>query len=316
MKISKEVRIGILVTLAILIFFIGFNFLKNASFFSKENEYYCYYTNVDGLLNSANVQVSGLNVGHVTAMELIPGKGVKVTITIGKKIHLPVGTVASLKSIDLLGTKAIMLDLGQENATLPNKSELISNREGGLVDNVSAELTPRLQELKGTIVAFDTALAGVNALVGSQNQREISEALHSINNAAKSMEQLTASLNRESVEVSAVLHNARSITANLESQNDTIKHILANASKITRQLGNAPIQQTVTELQSAVSQMKDIMGKINRKEGTLGLLVNDREAYDNLNHALNSLNALMKDINAHPSRYINVTVFGSGKKKN
>src|ERR1700721_3609641 len=99
MKISKEVRIGILVSLSILIFFVGFNFLKNASFFSSDKEYYCFYRNVSGLQNSAVVQIRGLNVGHVSGLELIDGKGVKVTIIVGKKVEIPVGTIAKLQSV-------------------------------------------------------------------------------------------------------------------------------------------------------------------------------------------------------------------------
>ena len=48
---------------------------------------------------------------------------------------------------------------------------------------------------------------------------------------------------------------------------------------------------------------------------SLGLLLNDKSLHTNLNKSLKSLDSLMSDIKAHPSRYINVTVFGSGGKK-
>jgi phospholipid/cholesterol/gamma-HCH transport system substrate-binding protein len=315
MKISKEVRIGLLVSAAILIFFIGFNFLKNSGLFSGNKEYYCYYQNVDGLQNSATVQVNGLNVGHVSKMELAPGRGVKVTITVTKDVSIPDSTIANLDAGELLGAKTIQLIPGPGPGELPSGSELMTSQEGGMVDKVTSELTPRLRELKGTIGKIDTTISDVNSIVGAQNQQQIAEALHSINTSAKNIEQLTALLNKESVEITSILRNANEITGNLARQSDTIRSILANANKLVRNLSNAPIEQTVTELRSTIAKVNDIAARINKNEGSLGMLINDKTLHTNLNRSLKSLDSLMSDIKAHPNRYINVTVFGSGKKK-
>lgn len=307
MKISKEVRVGLLVTISILIFFIGFQFLKNSGFFSGDNQYYCYYERVDGLQNSANVSINGLNVGHVTKMELAQGRGVKVTIVVKKEIAIPEGTVAGIAS-ELLGANSIKLVPGPGPGSIPDKGEIKTHNEGGVVANVT-------NELKNTIGKIDTTLGSVNSIVGAQNQVQIAQALESINRSAKNIEALTAMLNKESVEITAILHNAREITGNLAKQSDTIKHILANANKLVRNLSNAPIDQTVTELRSTIAKLGNIVERINKSEGSLGLLVNDKAVYNNLNKSLKSLDSLMGDIKAHPSRYINVTVFGSGSKK-
>ena len=110
-----------------------------------------------------------------------------------------------------------------------------------------------------------------------------------------------------------IIHNANSITGNLAKNNDTIQHILANASNITKQLANAPIQKTITDLQKSVAELHGVMDKINNNQGSLGMLINNKDVYNNLNSSLKSLNDLMADIKAHPSHYINVTVFGSKK---
>src|SRR6185503_18952075 len=114
-----------------------------------------FYGNVDGLQNSATVQIRGLNSGHVSRMELIDGTGVKVVIVMNKGVELPQGTVANLASLDLLGTKTIKLELGKGPGMLSNKPTIPTGIEGGIVDNVSEELTPRLRELRATIIALD-----------------------------------------------------------------------------------------------------------------------------------------------------------------
>jgi len=302
------------VTVALVVFFIGFYFLKGASLFSNDKKYYCIYANVEGLQLSANVQVRGLNVGRVSHMELLDNKGVKVTLSVYKSVEIPEGTTAALASPDLLGSKIISLDLGPGPAMMSEGSTLTGTMEKGVVDNVSAELTPRLKELQITILGLDTALAGINAIVGPQNQQAIAGAIRSIQTTADNLSQLSGALGKESGEITSVIHNANSITGNLAKNNEAIQQILTNVNNLSGLLANAPIQKTVAELQTTISEFKGIASKINNNQGSLGLLINDKDLYNNLNTSLQSLNTLMGDIKAHPTRYVNVTIFG--KKKN
>ena len=314
MSLSKEVRIGLLVTVSLIIFFIGFYFLKGASLFSNDRQYYCIYTNVEGLQLSANVQVRGLNIGRVSHMQLLDNKGVKVTISIYKSVEIPTGTVAALESPDLLGSKIITLNLGSGPGLLEDGATLNVSSEGGIVESVSGELTPRLRELKATIIGLDSALAGINAIVGPGNQAAIAGAIRSIQTTADNLAQVSGGLGKESGEITSIIHNANSITGNLAKNNDTIQHILTNVNTLSRQLANAPIEKSVAELQSTITEFKGIADKINNNQGSLGMLINNKDVYNNLNGSLQSLNSLMSDIKAHPTRYINVTIFG--KKKN
>ncbi len=310
MHLSKEIKIGLLVAATLVIFFPGFYFLKGANVFSNDREYYCYYPNVEGLQNSANVQIDGLNVGHVARISLAGSHGVKVIIAIDKTIPIPVGSVANLASFDLLGTKLIKLELGKGPGILKKGEQLQTAVEGGVMDNVSAELTPRLRELKSTIIALDTALAGINDVVGDENQKELSAAIRNINATSQNLVTLTSAISKESGTITSIIHNANSVTGNLAKENDTVKQILSNVNSATRQLANAPIQKTLADLQKTSSELQAIINKINTNQGSLGMLINDKDVYNNLNNSLHSMSSLMEDIQAHPKKYINVTVFG------
>ncbi len=314
MTISKEVRIGLLVAIAGVIFFAGFSFLKGSDVFSSESEFYCYYPTVDGLQKSSIVQVKGINIGQVADMELAGEKGVKVILSIHNSVKIPEGTIANLASSDLLGTKVIRLDMGKGPATMPAKSVLESKKDGSMVDKLSGELTPRLEELKGTIIAFNQALNNVNALVGDENQKAITGAIQSLKATSDNLAHLSAAIDKESGQISSILRNANSVTANLAKSNDTVQRILSNTSRITGQLANAPIQKTLADLQKTTAQLQSIMDKINNNQGSLGMFINNKDAYNNLNNSLKSITNLTDDLKARPSRYINVSVFG-GKKK-
>jgi len=313
MSVSKEVRIGLLATISLIILFTGYYFLKGANLFSSDKQYYCYYSNVDGLQNSANVTIRGLIVGHVSGLKLDDDKGVRVVITLSKSTEVPIGTIASLASFDLLGTKMIRLDLGKGPGKVPPGDTLPTAREAGIIDNVSESLTPRLQELKVTIASFNSALNGINTLVGPDNQKAIAAAISSIQVAANNLSELSGSLSSESSEIKGIIHNTNNITANLAKENDTVQRILSNVNTISGKLAAAPITQTISDLQSTISQLKGIADKINNNQGSLGMLINDKSVYNNLNSSLQSLNSLMEDLKAHPKRYINVSVFGKKK---
>ncbi|GAA4463430.1 MlaD family protein [Nemorincola caseinilytica] len=314
MTISKEVRIGVLVAASIVIFFAGFYFLKGSDVFSSDKEYYCYFNTASGLAEASTVEIKGLSVGKVTKMELAGAKGVKVTLSVHNDVTLPKGTVANLTSSGLLSGKVISLDLGSgpgeeaEGATLP------STKGADVMDQVSGELTPRLEELKETIASFNVTLARVNAMLNEENKEAIASTLRSLKTTSENLAHMSATFDKESAQITGIIRNANSITGSLAKSNDTIQRIISNTNRITSQLANAPLQKTIADLEKTAVELQAIMKKVNNGEGSLGLLVNDKELYKNLNGSLKSITNLTDDLKARPGRYINISVFG-GKKK-
>jgi len=314
MKFSKEARIGLLVASAILIFFAGFYFLKGANIFSGENEYFVYYDNVQGLQPSSPVQVKGMSVGRVSAITLNGAGRVKVTIAVTKKYKIPQGSIASLTSVDLLGTKAISLKLANNPAIAADESTLQSNIEGGIIDALSVEITPLLRDMRHAVGTLDSVLLSVNGVLDAHSKENLRNSIANLDATMSNFSQLSARLNAESDQLQGVIRNANSITTNLADNNERITRIINNAATVTDQLSEAQIDKTMKEFQTAANNLTLVLNKVNSKEGSLGLLVNDPHMYNNLNASLNTLNSLMGDIQAHPTRYINLTIFGRKKQ--
>ncbi len=314
MRFSKEARIGLLVSIALLTFFAGFYFLKGANLFSGENEYYAYYDDVLGLQPSSAVQIKGLSVGRVSAIELTDSGRVKVTMAVSKKVLLPQGSSANLASADLLGTKVIALTLGTGTQALPDESTLPGGIEGGLLDNLSSEISPLIQDVRKVVSTLDTVLMGVHEMMGPDTRAKLSSSVASLDATMSNLSALSGKLNRESENMASIIRNTNSITENLANNNAQISNIIRNTDSISNQLASAPIQQAFQDLQSTTHEIQGIINKINSNQGSLGMLVNDKELYNNLSTSLKTLDALMADINKHPSRYINVTIFGRKNK--
>jgi phospholipid/cholesterol/gamma-HCH transport system substrate-binding protein len=106
-----------------------------------------------------------------------------------------------------------------------------------------------------------------------------------------------------------------SFTNNLAGNNQRITGTLDNLEKTTNKLANAKIDETLQSAQEAMNSLKNAINKINNTNGTVGLLLNDKKLYQNLESTSRSLNILLDDFRLHPKRYVHVSVFG-GKDKN
>ena len=222
--------------------------------------------------------------------------------------------MAKLTATDLLGSKAISLELTNSQAIVKDEDTLSSAVQGGIIDAISVEITPLIKDMRHAVGSLDTVLSTVNGVLDVQARENLKQTLANLDATMANFSQLSHRLNAESGELAHVIRNANSITTNLASNNERITRIINNAALTTDQLSKAPIEQTMKDLQNTIQQLQGVVNKVNSKDGSLGMLVNDDGLYNSLNSSLGTLNSLMADIQAHPTRYINVTIFGRKKQ--
>ena len=71
----------------------------------------------------------------------------------------------------------------------------------------------------------------------------------------------------------------------------------------------AALESTSRTLDEAALSLREVLGRMERGEGTLGRLSTDESLYANLNAAAESLNALLVDLQANPRKYISISIF-------
>ncbi len=315
-KISKEVRIGALAIVCIVIFILGFNYLKGNDIFSKEHQVYAVYNNVDGLLPANAVQLNGLAVGKVQSIKVMNESGslMLVTMSIDKRLNIPSDSRAIITSPGLLGDKVVKLVFGQSAQYVKDGDTINSLMLKDLMGSIQDSLLPIVPGVKSTLASLDTTVKGLSNMVDAEAQQNLKETLRNLNETVKSLNTLSNALAKQSTAVAGIVQNVNGFTTNLNKNNENISGILTNTNQLTEQLSQAKIAETMQSLQSSVNELHGIMSKINNSEGSLGLMVNDKQLYNNLQSSLSSLDVLMGDIKAHPSRYINITVFGRKPK--
>lgn len=315
MKIANETKVGILAAFSIALLIIGYNFLKGNSIFSTETVLYAKYSKVDGLAVSKPVLINGFQIGRVDKLILQPDGTILATLKIKGKYDIPKNSIAKLESTDLLGSKAIVMALGNGSNFAQDGDTLNANVEKNLMEAVE----PVQKKAELIIGKMDSILTSVNTILNPNFQKNVDKSFNSIAATLASLEgtskKVDGLVGTEGKRIAAILSNAESISLNLKNNNEKINAILNNINTITDQVAAANFKQTLDNANKAVSDLQGIVTKVNNGEGTLGLLVNDTKMYDNLNNASKNLDNLIIDLKENPKRYVHFSVFGGGGKK-
>ncbi len=310
MKFTKEAKVGLLGVVTLTIFYLGFNFLKGLDLFSRNNEYYTYYADVQGLQVSNPVTYNGVTVGRVMKIEPQQAENrVKVMILVSNEIILTENTTAVLADVSLLGSKAISLVVNQGNP-ISEKVELKGELQKGMLDSATEQLSP-------TLARVDSVLINLNEVV-----KQFDDTGNAMKILMASATQTTNGVNgiaaRNSKSLSEITANAVILTANLNKLtadlDRQIKPILAKTNTFTDSLNALQLGKTVNTLNSSVASLQTILREINQGQGTLGKLTQDEALYKNLTATAADMDALLSDLKANPKRYVHFSVFGRKDK--
>ncbi len=296
--LRKEVIIGLIVIVAMLILFFGINFLKGVNLFKASNYYYAVYGNVEGLAQSAPLTINGFKVGIVRDIKYDysnPGH-VIVEMSVDKSLRVPVGSEAVLAS-DLLGTASIALKLVPAGAGFHNVGDtLVSKVNAGMMANISDNLMPAVNAM---IPKLDSLFTSLNAIAANP-------ALHqSINR----LDDITAELNGTLRALRAATASLGPITTDIKSITGNVDTMTGDLAVVSGRLREAPIDSIAVDLSATMANLKQLTESLNNPDGSVGKLTSDPALYDNLNATITSLDSLFVDIKRNPKRYISIKVF-------
>jgi len=312
MKISNETKVGALTAVAITVLILGFNFLKGRNITERNDELYAVFKSVKGVGPANPVLINGLQVGKVAALKEKDKNlsGVIVTISLTKEINIPDNSVASISS-DLLGSTSVEIILGNSPNFIKSGGTLQTVTAPGLLGEVKGALSPAIDNLNKTLASLDIFIQKLNTIVDPNTKNNIQGIIANLTRTSKSLENL---LNNQSGALAKTLGNLENFSGNLAKNNGKIDSTLTNLERTTNKLSNAGIDEAINEMKSTLKNLDRAIAKVDSKEGTLGMLLNDRKLYDELHQTSRSLTTLLDDFRTHPKRYVNISVFGRKDK--
>lgn len=280
MKHSREIKVGILAILCAVILYFGLNFLKGINIFSSTASYVGKYENINGLTEQAPVYIKGYQVGLVERIQydFTKNPAFVVSVSIDKNIQLPVGTEMALRADGLLGGMAIEM-------VLPTTATIGLCQKG---DTLKSVVVPGLFESleHGVLAKLDSVLGETTTLMATLNN-ELSEG--SLHQTLQNVEQISYDLRVSGNDLRKLTHNQLpGIIAKVDS---TVTSISALANEV-EQVNIAGLVDSINTVVGGVNQA------IQSHEGTLGLLLNDKALYDNLNTTLINLDNVVLGVDS------------------
>ncbi len=320
MKISNETKIGIMAVIGVAMLILGFRYLKGSGIFKKDRRIYAVYSDVQGLKESNPVVINGLQIGRIA--NLNGGKDMKrivVTVSLTKDVNIPSNSLAVINP-NLLGSPTMEIQLGDANTFLKNGDTLLTTLSGGAFDEAMKVINPVLYEVKNAVKSLDSVLTTITTVFDVRTKDNIQSILANVNSATASFAVTSKSLQQlvdvQNGALAQSLENMKTFTSNLNENNNQLDSIIKNTQVFSNKLSRMDFQRTLDTLQVAVNNFKAGSAKINSKEGSLGLLLNDKALYNNLQSTTDKINILLDDIRVHPKRYVNFSVFGKKDKGN
>lgn len=315
MKIRREYKIGLTGIVTILVLYFGIMFLKGQDIFNAETSYYAVFDDVSGLYKSNYIYLNGMKVGYIKGIKNLDPKGSKfiVWIAVDSQIEIPRDSKIMIFSSDLLGSKALKINMGISHDTFHSKDTIQSAIENGMMDQLSDNLVPIVVKLNSVITNLDTVVKGVNKVLDQKGQQDIKESLENIKNLTQHIENISIKvdglMDKEKNKIDAIMTNVESITRNFEENNDKLTNAINNFSNISDTLAKANLGETIRETNKSLTSLSKVMHTIEKGEGNAGLLLKDDKLYRNLENSTKKLDALIEDIKANPKRYLKVSVF-------
>ena len=294
---TKEAKIGLVSIVSLALLYLGINYLKGVNLFKPVNHYYVAFSNVKGVTVSSPVFVEGFKVGLVREISYdydITGK-ISVLVSLEDKMRINKGSYITVVN-SFLGGAELHIHLNTFVDDYFHSGDTIEGRmETDMMTSVQENLLPGIEQM---MPKLDSILGGLQTLVNhpalTQSLAHVEQTTASLEHSSRRLDQLLAK------DVPVIVENLKGITANFES--------------VSGQLKELDLAGTMRTVNATLANLKLTTDKLNSADNSLGLLLNDRQLYDNLNGTMENASLLLLDLREHPKRYVHFSLFGSKQK--
>lgn len=306
MKISKEIKTGVLALGSIALLIFGYSFLSGSNLFKNSREFYVKYENVEGLAMTAPVTINGLTVGKVENITFADEPGwLVVKFRIDSDIEFSKTSIAQIYSAGLIGGKSLAVFPDYRSGDIAKSGDTLKGiSEDGMMAAVTKALGPLERKVNNTLATVDTLLFNVNDIIDNETRNNLREAIKNLNITLNSFSDVSENLN-------LILSQN---TDNLNSTFTNLDRTAGNLAQLTDSLAQLETGKLVANLQDVVTRMDNIMIDIDEGNGTVGKFLKDENLYDNLEGASKELEQLLEDLKLNPKRYVHFSLFGKRQK--
>ena len=309
MKITREVKTGIVAVSIIALFIWGYNFMKGLNLFDGPSKtYITEYNNVQGLNTASVVTINGVEVGKVVNIMFNkqPEKRGQLIVEFSVETDFEFSklSIAKIYSASLMGGKSLAVVPSYEGEIAKPGDFLQGEIESDIFSSVTEKLNPLQAKVENVIVSADSLMVGLNDIIDVKTRTNLKSSIAQLNSTILNFKNVSESVDRlikdNEKKLGNTLANAELMTNNLAKLSDT--------------LVNANLGLTVKNLETTVHNLNKILASVEAGDGTLGKLLNDEGLYNNLTNSSKELEELLREMKLNPKRFVHFSLFGKKDK--
>lgn len=296
--------VGLVVILALIILVFGVFFLNEKDPRETYNTFYLRFTQVSTLVLDDPVKVNGVRLGKVESIEL-SGHRVVVTIRLRTDVKIPKDSEIRVQNIGIMGERQIGMILGDENSYFTPGDTINGQFDAGIAEAIGLAG----EVCDSTKVLLESIKNALNSTIVNPEFQDRFKTL--LVKAEKLEDRLMLMLNTTDPQLKKSLDGLNQVTVKVNDLIDGVKapidNVFASTDKI---MGNA--NNLIGELEGVTKHLDELIGKVQTKleskDNTAGILLNDRALHDDLVKTVHSADSLFRII-LQDGLDVNVDIF-------
>ena len=303
MKLSNEIKTGVLVLTGIILFIIGFSYLKSNDVFIKDRVFYAVYEDVEGVSKGTPVTISGFNVGSVQDIKFFNNSSrLLLKFRVENDFNFSNQSTAQIYETGLIGGKALAVIPKYGNEIAKSGDTLNSSIAPGLTELVNDKLSPLQEKIESMVVSADSVLISLNSVLNTQAK-----------------DQIQSTITNFSSTVTDLKNSAGTLDEMISMNKNKINNIITNVNKSSNELSDlsnsfSDLTVIIENLSESSNSIENIVNEISSGNGSLGNLIYDDNLIKSLNAASSNINLLIEDLRLNPKRYVHFSLFGKKNK--
>lgn len=290
--ISRNALIGLTFLASLVMIYFGINFLKGVNVLKQQKHYYALFDDVTSLLLSSPVYVKGYQVGLISTINMAATDPMQFAVAINLEEEFPIPDDSYLEyGTDLFGASMATLVLGSSHTHMQPGDTISGHKVTGLMDG-AAKLMPRADSL---FLRVDSLLLSLQRIAAHPSWEQ---SIDGIGSTINQLSQTSQSLNRMVV----------ALEGDLPEISNNLRAVSGDLSKVSNELSAMDLSRTYAGIDETVNNLKLVSARINSKDNSLGLLMNDTRLHDSLTVTIETATKLLEDIRLNPGRYLSVKV--------
>jgi phospholipid/cholesterol/gamma-HCH transport system substrate-binding protein len=305
-RISREIKTAVIGIGGILLFILGYSYLKSSSLFENNKTLYVVYSHVGGLQPGTAVSINGFTVGKVNSVGFHDASGnLLVTFSVDDSFEFSKNSTAELYDTGIIGGKGIQILPAFDQGPIAKAGDtLVSSIKPGVTELVQQQLSPLQNKVENVISHADSLLVNINTVMDGRTKKDLKQSIERLHQLIANTEKTTEVLSE------LIVTNKTALEGSIQN----VHRITEDLAMLTDSISQMGLTTTFQKLSNTAASLDQIIAGIQAGEGSLGKLTKDAEMYEYLTKTSRELSLLLQDLRLNPKRYINVSVFGKKSK--